>query len=146
MTDVPEDFYFHQETGTRLPPGTRAINILFPDHFPSPFLKAYGQPNRLAVPQRKVEPNLKQALAMLAGPVYTRKVSEEGSRVRRLLAGGASDADVIEELYLAALCRFPTGEEQAALEGMIARRSSRTEGLEDLLWGLIASREFAYNH
>ena len=146
VTDVPEDFYFHQETGTRLPPGTRAINILFPDHFPSPFLKAYGQPNRLAVPQRKVEPNLKQALAMLAGPVYTRKVSEEGSRVRRLLAGGASDADVIEELYLAALCRFPTGEEQAALEGMIARRSSRTEGLEDLLWGLIASREFAYNH
>ena len=100
----------------------------------------------MAVPQRKVEPNLKQALAMLAGPVYTRKVSEEGSRVRRLLAGGASDADVIEELYLAALCRFPTGEEQAALEGMIARRSSRTEGLEDLLWGLIASREFAYNH
>ena len=146
LTGIAEDFYFYQNTGARLPPGTPAINIIYPDHFPSRFLKAYGQPNRLAVPERKVEPNLKQALAMLAGPVYTSKVSKAGGRVERLLESGASDQQIIEELYLTSLSRHPTVEEKADLEKMIAGRPSRKEAVEDLVWGLIASREFAYSH
>ena len=147
VAGVAEDFYFHKDTGARLPPGTRAINILPPDLYPSRFLKAYGQPNRLAVPERKVEPNMKQALAMLAGPEYTSKLSKEGSRVKRLLEGGAaSDGKIIEELYLAALSRYPTEEEKSELEKMIAPRPSRMEAVEDLVWGLVASREFVYNH
>jgi hypothetical protein len=146
VTGVPEDFRFHKPTGVRLPTGTRAISILAPDVFPSRFLKAYGQPNRLAVPERRVEPNVNQALAMLAGPEYTSKFSKELGRVKRLLKDGASDQEIIGEFYQAALSRYPTSQESAELGKMISRRSSRKEAVEDLVWGLVASREFAYNH
>ena len=63
-----------------------------------------------------------------------------------MLQRGASNREIIEELYLAALSRFPSEEEQAGLEGLIQKQSSRREALEDLLWAVICSREFASNH
>ena len=53
-----------------------------------------------------MRPNLLQALHQLAGPTYTAKLSRKGGRVDRLLQRQASDEAIIEELYLAALCRF----------------------------------------
>ncbi|MSO23072.1 MAG: DUF1553 domain-containing protein [Acidobacteria bacterium] len=144
--DVPEDFGPGASRSGRLPLGTRAINIIWSDNFASQFLDVYGRPNRLMIPHRKVGPNLSQALHLLAGPTYTQKLSKEGGRIDWLLRNRASDQQVIEELYLAALSRFPTTEEKAELEGMIRQRSSRREAIEDFAWGLMASQEFAYNH
>ena len=131
--------------GGRASTRTRAINLMTPDLFPSQFLQVYGRPNRLTVPQRKSDPNLGQALHMLAGPTYTSKIAIEEGRVARLLKAQASDRRMIEEFYLAALSRFPTPAERDAIRTWIGRRSRR-EALEDLAWSLISSREFAYNH
>ena len=60
--------------GAVLPYGIRAINIVRPDAFPTGFLNAYGQPSRQTVPERQVEPNLPQALHVLARKTYNRKV------------------------------------------------------------------------
>jgi len=117
-----------------------------PDRYPSRFLEIYGRSLRLSLPDRNGQANLGQALHMLAGSTYTKKLSEEGSRVDRLLKSGASNREVIEELCLAALSRFPTREEHAKVAEVIRQRSSRREAIEDLLWGLISSREFAENH
>ena len=122
----------------------RAVNLLKPGG--SQFLTVYGKPNRLTVPERSMKPNLPQALHQLAGTTYSDKLSKEGSRLDRLIRGDASDARVIEELYLAALTRLPTEEEKAGLEKMILTRPSRREALEDLLWGIVTSNEFSYNH
>ena len=143
VTGVPE--VFSNETST-LPQGTRAIDVKEPDVYPSRFLEAYGRPNRHAVPERNGEPNLAQALHMLAGPTYTEKLSKEGGRVDRLLKSAASDREVIESLYLAALSRFPTHKERSTLETWLQQRSSRKEAFLSLLWGLISSREFSENH
>jgi hypothetical protein len=132
--------------GGRASTRTRAINLITPDMFSSQFLQVYGQPNRLTVPQRKSDPNLGQALHMLAGPTYTSKLSREGGRVDRLLKVQASDRQMIEEFYLAALSRFPSPNERDTLQTWIAQRPSRREAFEDLAWSLISSREFAYNH
>jgi hypothetical protein len=100
----------------------------------------------LTVPQRKVEPNLRQALHMLAGTTYTAKLSGEGGRLGRMIKQGASDREIIAEFWLEALSRFPTPSETAAIEAGIRQSSSRTEALEDFVWGLVSSRQFAYNH
>ena len=139
VTGVPERF------GTK-PEGTRAINLVSSDMYPSRFLDLYGRPNRQMVPQRKVEASLGQALHLLAGPTYTDKLSGEGSRIGRLLAAGASNAEIVEEFYLAALSRFPTAEELGELEGWIEGQDSRLKAVEDLVWALVGSREFAYVH
>ena len=128
------------------PPGTRAIELTMPDVFPSAFLDMYGRTDRQQVPERSVEPSLNQALHLLVGSTYTEKLAGEGSRLERLMAAGASDAEIIDELYLAALTRYPRQEEQDGLEQLIQRSPSRREGLKNLVWALLASREFAHNH
>ena len=139
VTGVPERF------GTK-PEGTRAINLVSSDMYPSRFLDLYGRPNRQMVPQRKVEASLGQALHLLAGSTYTGKLSGKGSRIGRMLAAKASNAELVEELYLAALSRFPTAEELSELEGWIEGQDLRLKAVEDLVWALIGSREFAYVH
>jgi len=148
VTGVPEVFHtaINLKDRGEEPPGTRAINLKEPDRYPSRFLEIYGRSLRLSLPDRNGQANLGQALHMLAGSTYTKKLSEEGSRVDRLLKSGASNREVIEELCLAALSRFPTREEHAKVAEVIRQRSSRREAIEDLLWGLISSREFAENH
>ena len=148
ITGIPEVFdgKDEREYGGRLPAGTRAMNIVNPDLHPSRFLDIYGRPSRLAVPERKAGASLTQALHMLAGPTYTGKLSGKGGRIDRLLRSAASDREIVEEFYLAALSRFPTLEETGQLVEMVGARPSRKQALEDLLWGVITSREFAYNH
>jgi len=144
VTGVSE--VFEDDSGARLPVASRAINVVFPDTFPSQFLDIYGRPNRLMVPERKGEANIAQALHLLAGPTYTSKLSGENGRIHQLLKLGRSDNEIIEEFFLAALSRPPAARELEFLAGNISRRSSRREALEDLVWSLVASREFAYNH
>jgi hypothetical protein len=131
--------------GGTTPPGTRAIDLV-PEIAPCSFLDVYGRPNRQTLPERGTQPNLGQALHMLAGSTYTEKIGKKEGRVDHLLASGASDRQAIEELYLAALCRLPTAAERSDLEDLIRRQPSRREALEALTWALVCSREFAYNH
>ncbi len=110
------------------------------------FFNVYGKPDLSFIPERDMKPSLLQALHQLAGPTFTAKLSREGGRVDRLLQHKASDEAIIEELYLAALCRFPTEAEQAALKDMIRRQDSRREAVEDLLWAVVNSEQFLNNH
>ena len=143
-TGVPE--VFQNETGGKAPLGTRAIDIQAPSYWPHRFLEIYGRPLRQQLPERDGKPSLAQALHILAGPAYTQKLSQEGGRLDRLLRGDVPDPQIIEELFLSSLSRFPTEEERSDLEEMIAQYPSRSEALAHLLWALIGSREFAYNH
>ena len=110
------------------------------------FFNVYGKPDLTSIPERQMRPNLLQALHQLAGPTYTAKLSQKGGRLDSLLGRQASDEAIIEELYLAALCRFPTEREQAALKKMIRQRNSRREAVEDLLWAIVNSEQFLNNH
>ncbi|MCC6587696.1 MAG: DUF1553 domain-containing protein [Bryobacterales bacterium] len=128
------------------PMNTRAINLKDPDMFFSRFLELYGRPNRGAIPERSGRPNLSQALHMLAGETYVERLNPAAGRLGRLLKAGASDAAIIEDFYLASLCRFPTAEETQELQRIIAKRPSRELALKEFVWALISSREFAENH
>ncbi len=144
VTGVPEVFLSSAEGAA--PPGTRAINLILPDLYRSRFLEVYGRPSRERVPERDAQPNLNQALHILAGTTYTEKLWKPGGRLQRLIERGAQDQDVIEELYLAALSRLPGADEEQELQALIERQGSRKDALGYLLWSLISSREFACNH
>src|SRR4029078_6241724 len=108
-------------------------------------MDVYGRPFRDSVVERDVKPSLAQALDILVGSTYTTKLSKEGGRLDGLLKSGRSDRETIEELFLGALSRMASQEEVAGVEKLAARRS-RQQAMEMLLWALISSREFAYNH
>ena len=134
-----------EDASSGAPPGTRAIHLL-PTLVASRFFEVYGRNDRRGIPDRGPEPTLLQSLHRLAGPTYTTQLAGQGSRVDRLMEKGLTDRQIIEELYLAAFTRFPTELEVADLQLMIGQQPSRSEGYESLIWALISSREFAYNH
>jgi hypothetical protein len=144
VSGVPE--VFANSVEGEAPPETRAINLILPDLYRSRFLEVYGRPSRERVPERDGQPNLNQALHILAGTTYTEKLWKPGGRLDRLIGQGAQDPQVIEELYLAALSRLPSTAEKQELQELIAQHGPRKDALGHLLWSLISSREFAYNH
>lgn len=138
-TEVPEKF-------DGKPLGTRAIQ-LWDNRLPSYFLEIFGKPVRASVCEceRSAEPSMTQALHLLNSPGLERKVVSPQGRVRRLLAAGKSDADLIEDFYLATLNRFPTPVEKTALSTILTTRSDRRRAAEDILWALMNSPEFVFN-
>jgi hypothetical protein len=147
VTGVAEDFRVHEYArGGKPPVGTRSVNLLDPFLYPSRFLEVYGRHSRETLEEGPAQPNLAQALHQWAGSTYTSKISKEGGRVDGLLKSGASNQQVLEQVYLAAFSRFPTADERRDLEKMILRRSPRRKAIEALVWAVISSREFASNH
>jgi hypothetical protein len=56
-----------------------------------------------------------------------------------------SDADLIDEVFLRTLTRFPTPEEKGALTAALAG-GDRKAVVQDALWAILNSKEFLYNH
>jgi hypothetical protein len=132
--------------GGKTPLGTRAVELKEADIYANAFFDAYGRPNRFSVPERDATPKLAQALHLLAGTTYNERLWGPGARVHDMVQRGAKDSDVIEELYLAAFARFPSGGEVQKLGQLISSTPSREQALQDLVWAVISSREFAENH
>jgi hypothetical protein len=147
VTGVEEKFEFHRLAGGGdPPPGTRAIEMI-PDICPSQFMDSFGRSMRKALPIGPPKTNLLEAMHMLAGSTYNAKITQEGGRLDRLLKNNVSDEQIIDEFYLAALTRLPRPEENARLLDFMGQRSMRRqETLAGLVWAVISSREFAYNH
>jgi hypothetical protein len=112
------------------------------------FLEAFGQPKRETACQceRGSEPSLAQALQLLNGPAIQRRLTDPENRLRRLVREGKSDAEIVEDCYLAALCRTPTKPEFDRALGYITAHPERDKALEDLLWALLNSKEFIFQH
>src|SRR5207253_8807807 len=104
----------------------------------------FGKPDRLlsCECERSDDATLGQAFQMLSGSLVNEMLSKEDNRIGRLLATGKSDREIVDELYLAALCRQPTAREMQVMTTMIARAGNRRSALEDVAWGLINAKEF----
>ena len=137
-------------TGTRekyqgLPLGTRAIQL--PDSRVRSFLlDVFGRPARQVVCEceRTVQPNIAQALHLMNGDFLNRKIADPKGRVEALLTKKAAIPEVVEELYLVTLARRPRTEEVAKAQEWIKQASNPKEGMQDLLWVLLNSREFQF--
>ncbi len=145
VTDQPESYRGH-------PAGTRAIQLV-DNRVASYFMDIFGRPRREVVCacEREETATLTQALHLINGDTLNRKIAASKGRVASLLDPAAnppwSDAAVVEELYLGSLNRFPTPEESAeAVRQIEAAGKERRAAVEDLLWVLLNSTEFQFNH
>jgi hypothetical protein len=128
-----------------LPLGTRAIEL--PDaEYPSYFLVTFGKPRRASVCEceRSPDENLGQALHTLNGDTLAGKIAAGNGRVAKLLAAQKTHDEIVHELYVATLCRPPSAEEVAASREFLAMAPNPKECYEDLLWGLMNSKQFLF--
>jgi hypothetical protein len=140
-TEVPERY-------PDFPLGTPAV-ALADGEYKHPFLEAFGRPVRASACEceRDAQTNLSQALQLVSGPVVQGKVHSDAGRAARLAAAEVSADEVLDELFLATLCRTPRDEERRALvESLGKAGDARRAATEDILWLLVNHPEFLFQH
>lgn len=128
------------------PRGLRAMQL--PDTLVSSrFLDAFGRPDRSQTCscERSADASVGQALHLNNGQTLNDKLRDPNSLVSKLLAEKASPEEVASRLYLVALGRKPTSGELTKLAPLMTDAADRREGLEDLFWAVLTSREFLFN-
>jgi hypothetical protein len=139
-TGVPEKF-------GGFPLGTRADQL--PDStVPSYFLDVFGRPARQITCEceRTSEPTVAQVLHLMNSAGMNEKIAAKNGRVAALLAASLPPRRIVDELYLASLSRFPTLEESRVAIQALAAAPERGQAAQDLLWALLNSKEFVFNH
>lgn len=143
-----------------LPMGTRAVALPDNSYNSSAFLKVFGRPDAASVCEceRVQSSSLAQSLHLMNSSEVKGKLATAGGRADRLAKSEEEDAKKIHEIYLAAFSRPPTGEELSIAESHIniprtdsagkpiAPATAKKMAYEDLLWAIMNTKEFLYNH
>lgn len=133
-----------------LPPGSRAAQA-WTYKIDSRTMDAFGRPNSSSdCPcERNLRPAMAQSLHLMNSDQLHAKLTstDAAARVQRLATSQASAEEVVTELYLACYARRPSAEELALASGVLsADPSNRRAAIEDVMWSLINSAEFVFNH
>ncbi len=112
------------------------------------FALAFGKPPRLIASdcERTNEPTVAQAFQLLSGPVIHELLTRKDNRIGALLATTRPDAEIITELYLAALSREPSATEMERAKSHMASNKDKRRALEDVAWALLNAKEFLFRH
>lgn len=107
-------------------------------------LQAFGQCDRYAIQSTRKPSMVQSAMLMNDKTVRERIKIAKGSRLDRLLHADPQigNAEIVDELYLAALQRLPNPQERSL--GVDVLREYREQGAEDLLWVLINRLDFLF--
>ena len=141
VTGVPETF-------PGLPPGARAVET-WNHRLDSDFMDAFGRPNASAdCPcERDVKGSVVQALHLMNSNNLQAKIGNAEGRAKKLADSKLSEQEIISELYLASYGRPPVEDEmKIARSAFGAKDATRKSATEDLIWALINSAEFVFNH
>jgi hypothetical protein len=129
-----------------LPIGARAVQIA--DGATSNyFLTSFGRSARTTVcaDEATTDPSLSQALHLINGNTTSGKINQ-GALLKKWKEQGLAKEAVIEKIYVRCLSRKPTESERANLIKMIAESANEDQGLHDVFWAVLNSREFIFNH
>ena len=96
--------------------------------------------------ERSLDANLAQALHTLNGDILAEKIAHKTGRVAKLLAAKRPHEEIVRELYLATLCRFPSQAELELSRKFLVENPNPNDVYEDLLWALINSKQFLFVH
>ncbi len=150
---------------TNQPAGVRATWL--PDdkfNADSYFLTVFGRPemDSACECERVADANLAQSLHLINSDTIQSKLGHDAGRAAALaLATERPDAERLGELYVYALSRPPRSEELAAATAHLEKKRAKAaekaddeitpekaerEAFEDILWALVNTKEFLFNH
>ncbi len=145
---------FHQVTGavqthTGLPSGSTALQMPDPSSAPY-FLKVFGQPQASSACEceRSQAANLAQSLHLLNSQEVQQKIGNPEGRAHQLATQtDRSHTEKVRELYLTVFTREPDADELQAALGHLEKHKENPKGAyEDIVWALVNTKEFLFNH
>ena len=95
--------------------------------------------------EASTDPSLSQARHLINGSATSGKI-QQGKVVDELLKDEATPEQALERLYVRCLSRFPTDEEKKELLATVGSAPDSKQGLEEVFWAILNSREFVFNH
>jgi hypothetical protein len=128
------------------------------------FLTVFGRPemDSACECERVADANLAQSLHLINSETIQTKLSHgEGRAATLAKAADRPDAERLTELYLYALSRKPSGQELATATAHLEKKRTRAsekaddeltpekaeqEAFEDILWAIVNTKEFLFNH
>ena len=133
---------------TGMPVGTRAVELPIVN-VNNYFLTVFGKPQAATACEceRSADGNLAQSLHLLNSPEVQGKLSAGGGRADLLAKSEDMDDPArVREMYEWVYSRQPTSSEAEFILPRIAQVPDRKQAYEDLLWALINTKEFLFNH
>jgi hypothetical protein len=132
-----------------MPAGTTAMQLV-DSSSATYFLQVFGQPkgDTACECERSMDANLAQSLHLLNGREIQDKIARDGARTAKLAADTARpDEERVKELYRWVFAREPNAEELEVAIAYIKKHSDNVRrGYEDVVWALINTKEFQFNH
>ena len=112
------------------------------------FLKVFGQPERQTVCscERAGDAGLGQALQLFNGKLFNSMLTAGDSLFRKSLSAKKPLSEIVEDLHLSALSRFPNEKEKAIALAYLEKATDKGKALEDLCWAILNRNEFLFNH
>ncbi len=140
-----------EKYGTDAPAGCRAIEVgssRVQNSTVNLAFRVFGRPPRSTACdcERSMDPGLPQKLFLMADPIMQEKIRSPENRLKALLAAKADDKDALEDLFLATLTRLPTEKEQALFLDHVKSKKIRQKAYTDVLWAIVNTPEFIFNH
>jgi hypothetical protein len=125
----------------------RAIDLPH-EGFGSYFLDTFDRPKRVTVCEceRSTSATLGQVLLLANSEEMENKIGDGNGRVARMFKEKKSPKDMIEELYLVAYSRRPTEAELNRTLAYVDAAKDKQRAVEDVLWVILNSKEFMFNH
>ena len=131
-----------------LPTETRAVQL--PDQEGGGyFLTVFGRPqaDTACECERSQEANLAQSLHLLnSAEVQGKLTAGEGRAALLAKDENRSHEERIAELYLWVFSRPPDDDETAIALGHIEKCENKQQAYEDIMWALVNTKEFLFNH
>ncbi len=145
---------FHQVTSSSqafggMPSGTKALQLADASNGPY-FLQVFGQPkgDTACECERSMDANLAQSLHLLNGKEIQDKIAADTGRAATLAKeADRSIEERMTELYRWVFAREPNASEMETAVSYLKRHEANPRpGFEDILWALINTKEFQFNH
>lgn len=129
-----------------VPEGFRAAQLPDPQ-VEVAFLDMFGRAPRESPCEceRNSDVSLGQTLNMINGPTISDAIVHPNGVIATTIKSGATPEQLIETIYLSALCRKPSAEELQKAVDYFASVNNTSEAAEDLMWALINSPAFLFN-
>jgi hypothetical protein len=125
----------------------RAVDLPH-EGFGSNFLDTFDRPQRVSVCEceRSAAATLGQVLLLANSDEVENKIADGKGRAKQLIDTNRTPAEIVEEIYLTAYSRSPRPDERTSSISYIELAQDRNKAVQDLLWAILNSREFMYNH
>ncbi len=113
----------------------------------SPQLDLFGRPSRdnSLESGRTNAMNSKQTLYLLNSNTIISKI-DRSKQIVKMAEGCSSRNEVIESIYLMLYSRYPNPNELKVVDSIFTSQSSNTQLAQTLIWAMINTSEFMFNH